>query len=143
MTSPRPEPPSLPGMPRDDNGPVFAAPWQAQAFAMVLTLYDKGLFTWPEWAAALSSEISRAHHRDDGGRDAAHVRFRRSVDPAGEARPPARARRVRPEEKPRASRCAFGERGGGKGLRRDVVVRDARPFRHTAGRHRRVSDRKP
>jgi nitrile hydratase accessory protein len=52
-------------MPRDDNGPVFAAPWQAQAFAMVLTLYDKGLFTWPEWAAALSSEISRAQAAGD------------------------------------------------------------------------------
>jgi nitrile hydratase accessory protein len=65
MTSTRPEPPSLPGMPRDGNGPVFAAPWQAQAFAMVLTLYDKGLFTWPEWAAALSSEISRAQAAGD------------------------------------------------------------------------------
>ena len=65
MTSTRPEPPSLPGMPRDDNGPVFAAPWQAQAFAMALSLYDKGLFTWPEWAAALSSEISRAQAAGD------------------------------------------------------------------------------
>jgi nitrile hydratase accessory protein len=65
MTSTRPEPPSLPGMPRDDNGPVFGAPWQAQAFAMVLSLYDKGLFTWPEWAAALSSEISRAQAAGD------------------------------------------------------------------------------
>jgi nitrile hydratase accessory protein len=65
MTSLRPEPPSLPGMPCDDNGPVFAAPWQAQAFAMALTLYDKGLFTWPEWAAALSSEITRAQAAGD------------------------------------------------------------------------------
>jgi nitrile hydratase accessory protein len=52
-------------MPRDGNGPVFAAPWQAQAFAMVLSLHDKGLFTWPEWAAALSSEISRAQAAGD------------------------------------------------------------------------------
>ena len=65
MTSPRTKPPSLPGMPLDGKGPVFAAPWQAQAFAMALTLYDKGVFTWPEWAAALSSEISRAQAAGD------------------------------------------------------------------------------
>jgi nitrile hydratase accessory protein len=65
MTSPRPEPPSLPGMPLDGKGPVFAAPWQAQAFALALTLYDKGLFTWPEWAAVLSSEISAAQAAGD------------------------------------------------------------------------------
>ena len=65
MTSPRLTPPSLPGMPLDSNGAVFAAPWQAQAFAMVLSLHDKGLFTWPEWAAALSSEISRAQAAGD------------------------------------------------------------------------------
>jgi nitrile hydratase accessory protein len=52
-------------MPQDGNGPVFAAPWQAQAFALALTLHDKGLFTWPEWAAALSSEISRAQAGGD------------------------------------------------------------------------------
>jgi nitrile hydratase accessory protein len=65
MTSTRRVPSSLPGMPRDENGPVFAAPWQAQAFAMALSLYDKGLFTWPEWAAGLSSEISRAQAAGD------------------------------------------------------------------------------
>ncbi len=65
MTSPLREPPSLPGMPLDGKEPVFSAPWQAQAFALVLTLYDKGLFTWPEWAAALSSEISRAQAAGD------------------------------------------------------------------------------
>jgi nitrile hydratase accessory protein len=65
MTSPRPKPPSLPGMPLDGKDPIFAAPWEAQAFAMVLSLYDKGLFTWPEWAAALSSEISRAQAAGD------------------------------------------------------------------------------
>jgi nitrile hydratase accessory protein len=65
MTSSRPEPSSLPGIPLDGKEPVFAAPWQAQAFALALTLYDKGLFTWPEWAAALSSEISRAQAAGD------------------------------------------------------------------------------
>lgn len=40
--------------------PVFAEPWQAQAFAMVLSLHAKGLFTWPQWAAALSQHIGQA-----------------------------------------------------------------------------------
>ena len=55
----------LPGLPRDDDGPVFAEPWQAQAFAMVLTLYERGLFNWPEWAAMLSQEIARAQAGGD------------------------------------------------------------------------------
>jgi nitrile hydratase accessory protein len=57
-------PPSLPGLP-SDTGVVFNAPWEAQAFAMVLTLHDKGLFTWPEWAAALSQEIKVAQAAGD------------------------------------------------------------------------------
>jgi nitrile hydratase accessory protein len=52
--------PPVPGLPADREGPVFEAPWQAQAFALVLSLYDKGFFTWPEWAAALATEIGRA-----------------------------------------------------------------------------------
>ncbi len=46
-----------PGIPRDAEGPVFGAPWQAQAFAMTVALHERGLFTWPEWAAALSARI--------------------------------------------------------------------------------------
>lgn len=59
----------LPGLPRDEHGPVFHAPWQAQAFAMALALHEKGVFTWPEWAAALSRAIATAQaagDRDDG-----------------------------------------------------------------------------
>ena len=52
--------PPVPGLPADREGPVFQAPWQAQAFALVLSLYDKGVFTWPEWATALATEIGRA-----------------------------------------------------------------------------------
>ena len=47
-------------LPRDDDGPVFREPWEAQAFAMALRLHERGLFTWTEWAAALASEIKRA-----------------------------------------------------------------------------------
>ena len=54
--------------PRDAEGPVFAEPWQAQAFAMAVALHQRGVFTWPEWAAALAAEIARAGEPDDGSR---------------------------------------------------------------------------
>ena len=53
------------GIPRDDEGPVFRAPWEAQAFAMTLRLYQQGLFTWPEWADTLTAEIKRAQAAGD------------------------------------------------------------------------------
>jgi len=56
---------AVPGVPRDAEGPVFAEPWQARAFAMALALHDAGLFTWPEWAAALADEIKRAQAAGD------------------------------------------------------------------------------
>lgn len=57
----------LPRLPRDAGGPVFAEPWQAQAFAMTLTLHEAGAFTWPEWAQALSVELA-GDPQDDGAR---------------------------------------------------------------------------
>lgn len=60
---------SLPALPRDADGPVFEAPWQAQAFAMTLSLHARGIFTWREWADALARELARAAARgepDDG-----------------------------------------------------------------------------
>ncbi len=56
---------TLPGLPRDDDGPVFAEPWQARAFALALALHGRGVFTWSEWAAALGAEISRAQNGGD------------------------------------------------------------------------------
>jgi len=58
---------ALPRLPRDAEGPVFAEPWQAQAFALTLKLYEGGAFTWPEWADALSHELA-ADPTDDGSR---------------------------------------------------------------------------
>ncbi len=55
---------ALPAIPRDDDGPVFAEPWQAQAFAMAVRLNEQGVFTWKEWAEALSSEITKDHSAD-------------------------------------------------------------------------------
>ena len=60
---------SLPALPRGHDGPVFAEPWQAQAFAMAVKLSEQGHFTWPEWAAALADELKSAVDRgepDDG-----------------------------------------------------------------------------
>lgn len=56
---------ALPGIPLCPDGPVFRAPWEAQAFAMALALYERGLFAWPEWAAILSEEIKRAQMAGD------------------------------------------------------------------------------
>jgi nitrile hydratase accessory protein len=56
---------TLPGLPRDDEAPTFNAPWEAQAFAMAVTLHRRGLFTWREWAAALSNELAAAVTRGD------------------------------------------------------------------------------
>lgn len=62
---------ALPRLPRDEGGPVFAEPWQAQAFALAVKLSEQGHFTWKEWAAALAQELKSAAERgeaDDGSR---------------------------------------------------------------------------
>ena len=56
---------AVPGVPRDEQGPVFREPWEAQAFAMALALKQRGLFTWSEWAAALGEELKRAQRAGD------------------------------------------------------------------------------
>src|SRR5882757_8962335 len=56
---------AVPSVPHDAEGPVFREPWEAQAFAMALALHERGLFTWPEWAATLANEIKRAQAAGD------------------------------------------------------------------------------
>jgi len=59
----------LPALPRDEAGPVFAEPWQAQAFALAVKLSEAGHFTWKEWAQALGAELKRPEdvgEPDDG-----------------------------------------------------------------------------
>jgi nitrile hydratase accessory protein len=56
---------ALPPLPRDEAGPVFAEPWQAQAFALAVSLSDAGWFSWKEWAAALALELRAAAERGD------------------------------------------------------------------------------
>ena len=61
--------PDLPALPRDAAGaPVFAAPWEAQAFAMAVRLHEAGHFTWTEWAERLAAEIKRAQAAGDPDR---------------------------------------------------------------------------
>ena len=56
-----------PGLPLSHDGePVFAEPWQAQAFGMTVHLYERGLFTWAEWAETLSAELHLPHRAADG-----------------------------------------------------------------------------
>jgi nitrile hydratase accessory protein len=50
---------------------VFTEPWQAQSFALAVTLSEQGHFTWKEWASALADELKAAADRsepDDGSR---------------------------------------------------------------------------
>jgi nitrile hydratase accessory protein len=51
--------------PGDATGPVFREPWEAQAFAIVVALHERGVFTWTEWATVLGDEIRRAQATGD------------------------------------------------------------------------------
>ena len=55
----------IPALPCDVEGPVFREPWEAQAFALAVDAHAKGLFTWSEWAAALSAQIKVAQLAGD------------------------------------------------------------------------------
>jgi nitrile hydratase accessory protein len=55
----RPDPPI--------DEPVFEEPWQASAFAIVVSLHEKQVFDWNEWAAALADVIA-----SDTGSDPAY-----------------------------------------------------------------------
>jgi nitrile hydratase accessory protein len=61
----------LPRLPIENDGPVFAEPWEAHAFALAVRLSEQGHFTWKEWASALAEELKAAAARgepDDGSR---------------------------------------------------------------------------
>ena len=55
----------VPGIPCAGEAPVFAEPWQAQAFAMTLALQQRGVFSWNEWVDELGSEIKAAIAQGD------------------------------------------------------------------------------
>jgi nitrile hydratase accessory protein len=56
---------SVRSIPRNDEGPVFREPWEAQAFALAVSLHERGLFTWTEWANVLGDEIKKAQAAGD------------------------------------------------------------------------------
>jgi len=64
----------MPPLPMDEEGPVFKEPWEAQAFALTLKLYQAGHFTWPEWVEHLSAEIRAA--KSDGDADLGATYYR-------------------------------------------------------------------
>ena len=63
---------ALPRLSRDAGGPVFAEPWEAQAFALAVKLSEQGHFTWKEWTAALTHELNAAATRGEPDLDGAH-----------------------------------------------------------------------
>ena len=60
--------------PADERGAAFHAPWEAQAFALALALHERGVFTWPEWAAELARAIRDAQARGDPDTGATYYR---------------------------------------------------------------------
>ncbi len=68
---------SLPGLADDGSGPVFASPWQAQIFSLVVGLHESGCFSWNEWAEALSREIA-----EDSNSGADGVKTHEEIDPS-------------------------------------------------------------
>lgn len=64
-TSNLPDLDALPALPRNDEGPLFAEPWQAQAFALAVKLQELGYFTWSEWCAQMNAQILAAQAAGD------------------------------------------------------------------------------
>jgi nitrile hydratase accessory protein len=60
-----------PGIRRDQDGPVFRAPWEAHVFGLTVVLFERGCFTWKEWTEALTSEIAAARERGEKDGDGA------------------------------------------------------------------------
>ncbi len=56
---------AVPGIPLDDDGPVFREPWEARAFAMAVSLHEQRMFTWTEWADTLAGQIRDAQAAGD------------------------------------------------------------------------------
>ena len=53
-------------LPPGIDEPVFSEPWQAEAFALTVALHERGLFSWNEWADALSAEVKKPGAAADG-----------------------------------------------------------------------------
>ena len=128
----------LPSLPRVDGEPVFAEPWQAQAFALAVRLSADGHFTWKEWAAALGGELAGAEQRgepDDGSQYYHHwlAALERLVTGRGLASAPAlrpgRRRGLRPISTRRTvSPSSSGRPTCDRGSARRSFVQTATPY---------------
>jgi len=58
MSSTSPDPLPLSGLPTEENEPVFQAPWEAKAFAIVTQLAAAQQYSWAEWNEKFVGEIS-------------------------------------------------------------------------------------
>jgi len=56
---------SMQTIPRNKEGPIFREPWEAQAFALALSLHERGVFSWNEWTDTLGKEIKKAQAAGD------------------------------------------------------------------------------
>jgi nitrile hydratase accessory protein len=66
--------PALPRLPRDEAGPVFAEPWEAEAFALAVQLSASGYFTWTEWSIALGEELGASLECDATAANSSYYR---------------------------------------------------------------------
>lgn len=44
---------------------MFRAPWEARAFAIVVSLHGQGRFAWADWTTYLAAEIARNRNEND------------------------------------------------------------------------------
>lgn len=65
---------ALPLPPGASTAGHFAEPWQAHAFALVLMLHERGVFSWPQWADTLSGRIRAARLRGDADDGSSYYR---------------------------------------------------------------------
>ncbi len=57
-------------IPRDEDGPVFPAPWAARAFALAVALNARGVFAWSEWSKTLGPKVAAETQADPADPDA-------------------------------------------------------------------------
>ncbi len=48
----------------DGSEPVFAAPWEARAFALTVKLHERGVFSWSQWSEYLAKAIDSAAEKE-------------------------------------------------------------------------------
>jgi len=51
-------------LPLQENEPVFAAPWEASAFALLVALRQRDYFAWQDWVAVFAAEIAAEESHD-------------------------------------------------------------------------------